>query len=632
ESLEAAVFKALAKVPADRFTGAAPFADAIRTALTQPVTRPAQGVSPRRRALGMALYAAGLVAAGAGGMWASSTSRGGTDAPGNSAASGLSVTFSGDVVDFALTPDAQRLALGRLSCSDAGRCESLVEVRDVRGGIALPLARFRATYDMRWSRDGRFVDVAAIDSAGRFGTFRVSSLGGPVTYLGSFFNGEPVGSTDSLLVGAYSPRSVRLGVLLPGESALRDTMSFPDLRAWALSPDARRLLLVETDREHPLLRLVDRQWRTLDTLSAPSYYSHPRWSSSGDALFWIANDQEGLFVQRMNVDLAAGTFGGDPTQVVARFDMPQSFAGRRLDVADDGSIAYITGLTPRVLQLMARPRAGVVPSVVKRIETQVGRMRAFIAPDGATVAFSRLVPNGPSTADQLVHLDLASGVEREVSPRFEQQFVDAVWTPDGRALIYAVYEESVGTRLTRWDRASAQRREVGTYPGRPLGLIWALPDESLLTVGADYTSIERLAAGTGERVRRYELPSTQTVNVLAPAPDGTRAATMGWSTTGDSLVIGQLDLGSGKWREFKRMFGEGTGTMRWLTDGGVEFTLTSTVSTTELYRLDPRTGTVTRLGELPVPFAAYNFSADGKAATAVERRVVSDVSLLRPRR
>jgi hypothetical protein len=309
--------------------------------------------------------------------------------------------------------------------------------------------------------------------------------------------------------------------------------------------------------------------------------------------------------------------------------MPQSFAGRRLDVTADGTIAYIAGVTPRVLHLLTRPRPGVVPTIARRIETQTGRLRAFMSPDGRTIAFSRLVPTGAITEDQLVALDISTGAEQEISPTLDG-YIDAAWTQDGKALIYAWYERGVGSQLVRWDRATGVRRSVGTLRGRLLDLIWVLPDESLLTIGADGQSVERIPVGKSAPEKNIALPGGQNVRALAPSPDGLTAVTMSWTAKGDSIIIGSLDVNAGAWREFARLFAENTGTMRWLANGTVEFSLTSAVSTSVLYRLDPRSGQVTRVGELPAPFATYNLSADGLVMTAVERRVVSDVFLLRP--
>jgi Tol biopolymer transport system component len=631
EALEKAVFKALAKVPADRFSGAAQFGDAIASALAQPERRTDSPSSLRSRWAPVVL-GIGIGLAVATGAWLLVGRRDPMATTANVPASGVPATYFGDVVDFALSPDAQRLALGRLACPERGRCETVVEVRDVRGGISLPLARFLATYDMSWSRDARYVDVTGVDSIGRYGLFRVSSLGGPVAFLGIFSSAQPLGRTDSLMVGIIGPNMTRFGVLLPGEATVRDTLTLRGVAAWALSPDAARMALVEQRNAKSRVRLVDRRWRTLDSLDVPTYYSHPRWSPAGDALLWIAaaNTDVGLSVMRVEVDRASGRFRGSAQPVTTPFDMPQSFAGRRLDIADDGTIAYVTGVTPRVLHLMSRTRAGTVPSVVRRIVGQTGRLSAYVSPDGGTIAFTRLAADKGSATDQLIAFDVATGSEREISPPL-RRYGDVAWSNDGATLVYTDYEEGVGTRLTRWERSTGRRQSAGTYPGRELGLISAMPDASLLTVGEDGTTVLRLAPGTGARLREYPIPAGYFLSVLAPAIDGRQAATMSWTVNGDSLVIGSLDLGSGAWKEFARLFAEGTGTMRWLVDGTVEFTITSSVSTSEHYRLDPVRGTVARLGELPVPFATYNFSANGRWATAVERRVVSNVYLVHPR-
>ena len=632
EALEIAVLTALAKVPADRHVGAAAFGDAIGTALTAPTaTAPRATVtSTRRRWTRRALYMLGLVLSAAGGAWL--MQRSASAATPSAPAAGVPVTFSGDVVDFALAPNAERLAVGRLSCAEGGNCQTLLEVRDVRGGTSLPLARFLATYDLRWSRDGRFVYITGADSTGRFGLFRVASLGGAVSYLGLFGNALSVGQSDSVLVGVPLLSSTRLGTLLPGEAALRDTISIEGLQAFSVSPDAKSVVVIARVGDSSRLRLMNRQWRTLDSLIVPSYYSSLLWSRSGDALLWIDDGDRGLNVVQLPIDGSGQRFDGTPRQVTVPFDMPQSFSGRRLDVASDGSIAYLSGPTPRVLQLMRRAQPGELPVVQRRLATQTGRLRAYMAPDGSAIAFTRLVADGDSVYDQLVVQDPGTGVEREVSTVLTS-FIDAAWTTDGRALIYGWYDEGTGTRLVRWERATGRRQDVGLYAGRRLELFWMLPDEGLLTFDQSGAAIERIAAGAATVAQRYALPNEQAARVLGVSPDGLRAATMAWSTNGDSLVLGLLDLKNGQWTEQARLFAEGTGTMRWLNDGSVEFTLASTVSASDLYRFDPTRNTVQRIGELPVPFASYNLSANGLWAAAVERRVVSDVYLIRsPRR
>lgn len=631
EALETAVLTALAKVPADRHDGAAAFGDAIGRALTTPTAMAPRvaTTSARTRWTKRALYTLGLVLSAAGGAWLMQRSV--SAAPQAALAAGVPVTFSGDVVDFALAPNAERLAVGRLACADGGNCQTLLEVRDVRGGTSLPLARFLATYDLQWSSDGRFVYITGADSTGRFGLFRVASLGGAVNYLGLFGNVQSLGQTDTVLVGVPLLSGTRLGTLLPGEAALRDTMSFDALQAFAVSPDAKQVVVMSSVGDGFQLRLMNRQWQTLDSLTVSSYYSSLVWSRSGDALLWIDAGERGLNVVQLPLDPGTERLGGPPRQFSVPFDMPQSFTGRRLDVASDGSIAYVSGVTPRVLQLMRRTRPGVLPVVQRRLATQTGRLRAYMAPDGSAIAFTRLVADGDSVYDQLVVQDTGSGVEREVSTVLTN-FVDAAWTADGRALIYGWYDEGIGTRLVRWERATGRRQDVGVYAGRRLELFWTLPDEGLLTFDQSGAAVERMTAGSAAVARRYALPNEQAARVLGVSPDGVRATTMAWSTNGDSLVLGLLDLQNGQWTEQARLFAEGTGTMRWLNDGSVEFTLASTVSASDLYRFDPARGTVQRIGELPVPFASYNFSANGLWAAAVERRVVSDVYLIRPPR
>ncbi|MEJ2207085.1 MAG: protein kinase [Gemmatimonadota bacterium] len=148
--VEAAVLRALEKLPADRFGTAAEFAAAL--ASTDPVPIQAKPTSPRTRSLSWGTVAAtAIVFTGAGyllGTLASSS----TDSPSVGAGRSTHLTWEpGLEVMPAISPDGQQVAYASGTVA-----RMRIFVRQVAGGRAIPLTDDTAMVQSHpeWSRDG----------------------------------------------------------------------------------------------------------------------------------------------------------------------------------------------------------------------------------------------------------------------------------------------------------------------------------------------------------------------------------------------------------------------------------------------------------------------------------------------
>ena len=211
EGIDAAVAKALSKVPADRFTSAGEFMRALEAAGAQAVAaNPNASLSmssassgpaaPHRRArnIGVMIGAAAtvtiLIALGANGKLFGRVD--------TSAAlkERTQLTFSGQVSAPAVSADGKQLAYFTKVCANAV-CTYAIDVQDVGATVTRRvLDGATAAYWVEWSPDRRNLLMNGT-IGGRFGTFIVSALGGPArlvtTGAATFYAGG-----DSLLVGS----------------------------------------------------------------------------------------------------------------------------------------------------------------------------------------------------------------------------------------------------------------------------------------------------------------------------------------------------------------------------------------------------------------------------------------------
>jgi len=181
-ALDAAVARALAKAPADRFPTCRAFADALAA------TTPAAGrtvvlpSNPQRSRVVVRLGIAALVSLALTGAWLGlqrTAGRATRSGAGVTLRDRTQLTTTGHARTPAISPDGKQFAYIATRCSDTG-CTSAIEVQDVGGSVArriLEAPADAALYGLSWSPDRRhLIMVGAFD--GRKGYWLLSALGG----------------------------------------------------------------------------------------------------------------------------------------------------------------------------------------------------------------------------------------------------------------------------------------------------------------------------------------------------------------------------------------------------------------------------------------------------------------------
>jgi tricorn protease len=403
--------RALAKIPADRFSTVALFAQAMspRASLTDaPV-----GSGHPRWTTAVAISVVGLVA-GLGLLigWRLLTDQGGAIAVVRTT---RLATEQGMAFDPALSPDGRLLAYAG---GDLQRGTGIY-VRQIGGGGAISLAAGRGTRWPRWSRDGAWI---AYESAGEI--YVISALGGASRRLtqGAF----PAWSQDGRrLVFIRGDTLFSLDLEASTPKALTTAFE-PSSPAW--SPDGSRIAYVVGNENYrdgnvipSALWILDLATGTAAPVTDSEYVNQsPVWAGDGRALLYVSNRDGSNDVYRLALG-RSGAPSGRPRRLTI------GAGAWTISATPDGElVAYsVLGESTDIWAFPLRSRPGPTHLSDGRQVTRVGDLSFFdVSPDGMWLAWN--APNGIYKED-MVNGDVTLLADGGKVPS---------WSPDGREIAF----------------------------------------------------------------------------------------------------------------------------------------------------------------------------------------------------
>lgn len=330
------------------------------------------------------------------------------------------LTFVGNVSHPEISPDGQLLAY--VEESDSSR----LVVRDLAGGSTLPITTLGDWTGLRWSPDG-----ASILRLGRFhdkwSAVLIPRLGGParpLTTSGAFGVLSPDGSQ---LATWYENFEGSTWVTTLGTSETREfktpkEVGFREEGDW--SPDGRFLAVLSvsaTGNRWMLWTGEIRTGRWQEILADTMELSPPRWSASGDGLYYVREHE----LRKVPVG-RDGLVRGPPETLQTGLE------ATNLSLTRDGKkLAYLRRQPRSNLWLASRRRSGGPFTKLQLTRGTTEKSDGRLSPDGRLVAY---IERQQGRGDVFV-VPIESGEPRRITSSGVADATPA-WSPDGHRLAY----------------------------------------------------------------------------------------------------------------------------------------------------------------------------------------------------
>jgi Tol biopolymer transport system component len=548
-SVERAVLKALAKLPADRFATAAGFADALRdgAALTIDLIAVPSVAGKRPRFDWRVMLAAGALlgaAAATAVTWARRASSGPLPT-----ATTSQFTFTGKAGVPALSADGAFLAYALRECDQADNdgfsdeegfdsgvpCRSSLVVQDTGGSeSARVLTDAPSIWDVRWLPNGTSMVVGAVLDSARRGVFVVPRLGGSTRQVAAsgLFDVDPTG--DSLVFipsegGQLTSRFAYLLLLATGRAT--DSLKLPSSDVWSVawSPNGSLIALNTSTK----LYIAKRNGTLVDSTRTGGRAAI-RWTPSGDAIVrMVAAPAREDDCVRIPVS-TDGHIAGAPTNILPRL---QALYRGEFDLARrSGGLVYISGDALADQWVFGIGSSGVMPA--RRVTAGTSwYANPSISDDGQTLYFLR----GNGTGDNLYRVKLnASPLKEEAVSTGSGAGLGShsPMSPDGSRIAFQRIE---GDKVVLYDVATATQRITNrdtagaSWPRRviPFGA------SGLAARSRDLRSLIILDS-TRATVRTLSSPDSLRLIKHTISTDGRSAALLVSTPTGSAIGITSL--------------------------------------------------------------------------------------------
>ena len=619
ETVDAAVAKALAKMPADRFPSAGDFARALDTP-----GRKVERLSGTRRSK---LLWSSMTGAAAVAIIAWMLPR--AFAPRVVEPERIQLTVTGNAKTPALSSDGRRLAYVANDCGEDGYCTVRVVVQDVGGaGSATIVKGWAAIWRLEWSGDDRYVLVNGLPGSGRpWGLFAVPALGGEPRLLGNvaYEAGRRVGSTDTVL--AYRrvvADTVWLHWLTVSDGAVRDSTPLTrhtgeSFDAWPLQ-DGRRLLVIRSAQNDWTAIVMDRDGHARDSLRRQTVFSEPLGPSGDGASLLVVSQRQDV----PEVDLVAHRISTSG-RVTARVDTILRRVRGTVSTAANGMLLLTTGPIRREVWAMRRDGPASMRFDQRRVAASTSDLSGSISPLGDRILLQRSVPQETRTTSRFSVVPFDGAEETPLSAPSDG--FAAFWSGDGKA-VYVMRYERDSVRLVEIELTTGRSKPFVTIPA---GLIGGAPHflpGGGLVISIQPSGLLRLRA-PGLPDTTFTVPENSFGAVVGVSPDGRDAVRLAMDANNDSMIVSRISLVDGSARRLPAFHGGGSEAAYWLSDGTIVFQIRETTATLAWYRLSAAGGALVRLGMPPRYPADYDMSRDGRHIVANVRDDQTDVYLIR---
>jgi DNA-binding SARP family transcriptional activator/Tol biopolymer transport system component len=340
------------------------------------------------------------------------------------------LTFTGMATQGALSPDGQFLAYV-VQEVDSSR----LVVQDLTGGPPDTVVAFtKGTVDhyVEWSPDGARLLVRV-----RRGALMIHRSGGQQDSVRSFRPGDRVNWLPDSRLSLFNLQTGRLLIVnqVTGDSSrIRIPAYQTATRDGSWSPDGRAFTTItdSPDSARWAIRSITLDGRVQVVVDDSVVLNSPRWSPSGDNLYYLRGDNA---IWRVNVSTRTGRPTSAPQLVQTGIDALSSATGiAHFSLSRDGRLlAYVKGEHYSNIYHV-EPVDSNTPPRMERLTTGTAlRWSPVVSPDGQWIAFAAQTKDG----SEVFRMPLAGGRAIQITagakvwPRSE-----IAWSPDGEYLAF----------------------------------------------------------------------------------------------------------------------------------------------------------------------------------------------------
>ncbi|HET9293418.1 MAG TPA: hypothetical protein VFO06_03925, partial [Gemmatimonadales bacterium] len=629
EGIDNAVAKALSKVPADRFAGAAAFTAALTAGSRAPEASTRRGI-PTSWMVGAGAF---LV------LTAAFVLRGRGSAPTPSpfaAAVPVQLTTSGEAFEPLMSPDGSLVAYSERKCESARVCRGELVVREVTGeGVStIHSEPGIAAVSVAWSPDSRYIVVSTwdLESNRGLGTSVLPQRGGTPRRLipESFVTGGFV-APDTIVLAPFEGESHWLRRIVVSTGQVVDSVLLPVgtyLDRLEPSSDGRRLLAshYQAGDDEGQVAVLDRKGAVLDTLRVDAI---ARWAGRPGELIlnrWVSAGGRQFIRRRLD---ARGRFL--PASDTLRAVPEDGVIG---GISPDGA-ALVYGaerLGETVIWTAVRPGASGPFARGRRIGTSTGRLIARISPGGRWLLLSEQMGTPAGLRIRLTVEPFEGGMRQVIEPSAPQRN-DFAFAPADDSIAVFTSPTPGQFDLNVYPLPSGRPVRRGTFRGAVNDAEW-LSDGRLTLIGDDRRHIEVVERDGS--VTQVALPdSIGLVDQSGRSPSIPALALNSRNNSGDreESLLSWLDLRSGQLTLITRTTAHRIqGGLWWTRDGWVHTPVWDPRDRTPHLHRAPVSG-----GELeeepPLDFESdgqvTSLSHDGRRAVVEAQSSTSDVWVLR---
>ena len=628
EAVDAAVAKALAKLPTDRYATASDFARALTTPRVPRLT-----TSPARRWVPL-VVGAGIAAAAASAA-ALLLARDRAPPP---LADRVQLTLTGNAIAPSLSPDGTRFAFAEKQCDEAGSCTYRLVIQDLDGSDHRILTRnIGYIYKTKWTNDGRFIEFAGSYPPLRHGAFAVSTLGGETRFLGCCIFDLVSGDTSFLHAGsipgvnrAWVRRiTVHDGHTVDSIPVLETTAGY--YIAGLTIPDRLLVALGKTSEVEPELRLTDFSGHIIDRFTPPfaslGRAYGPRWVPSSQRLV-IAAQRElgGTEFDIFTMKVTESAIGPDIDTVFSGLEI-RDVAG--VDVSADGErLVYYGGPVETSLSIIdvgRSPLRRLAPTQVLPSTTTL--LRGRISPAGDKILLARAAPRGGAHASQFSLIPRSGSGESQIRGAVEN-LLDFAWSPDGAKIMYLYGIGGNRVKLVERDTTGGGRREIDQLEQAAATQFHPLPNGGFWIMPAGNRSISIIRRPGKQDVTLHVPDWISGFFSIAHSADAKSLAVAAMNRSFDSVVVATVDIETRVFTRIGTFVGSDPQKIAWLSNGNIISIFREPEGAWVFYRIPPGRP-AERLGTLPHTRAEFSVSNDGRHVAMFSYSDKNDVYMIR---